>query len=222
MTRSNITAPALLASLLLLAGLSGPVLAANNSRNPGDMRSKYSGASMSCLIANDFYAMHFTSMQQGRNKDEMHDFVKYCQEIPQTGMTFLTLDLLDRDVRSLPIAIRVVEEEFDQDGNPTTSRIIKEVPAKVYKNGTLDTSVDISTAGHYALIAEIGDDMITEDDRLRVPFSVAMPSMQPTTWLKYTAWLATAIVFAFLGWFGYNFYRRYWNNLLGRTVGSQG
>jgi hypothetical protein len=46
--------------------------------------------------------------------------------------------------------------------------------------------------------------------------------MQPTPWLKYLAWLSTAIVFAFLGWFGYGFYRRYWNNLLGRTLGSQG
>jgi hypothetical protein len=158
-----------LASFFFITSLNGPALAANNVRNPGDMRSKYTGASMSCLVANDFYAMHFTSMQQGRNKNEAHDFVKYCQEIPQIGMTFLTLDLLDRDVRNLPIAVRVVEEEFDQDGNPTTSKTLKEVPAKIYKNGTLDTSVDISTPGHYALIAEIGDDMITEDDRLRVP-----------------------------------------------------
>ncbi|MEY2680589.1 MAG: hypothetical protein RL661_820 [Pseudomonadota bacterium] len=222
MTRSHITGMKFLASFFFITSLNGPALAANNVRNPGDMRSKYTGASMSCLVANDFYAMHFTSMQQGRNKNEAHDFVKYCQEIPQIGMTFLTLDLLDRDVRNLPIAVRVVEEEFDQDGNPTTSKTLKEVPAKIYKNGTLDTSVDISTPGHYALIAEIGDDMITEDDRLRVPFSVAMPSMQPTPWLKYLAWLSTAIVFAFLGWFGYGFYRRYWNNLLGRTLGSQG
>ncbi|MFM2005029.1 MAG: hypothetical protein RLZZ09_684 [Pseudomonadota bacterium] len=221
MARHPLFQPISLLAVLMLASLMNMVQAANNVRSPTDMRTKYSGASMSCLVANDFYAVHFTSMQQGRGKGESHDFMKYCQEIPQVGMTYLTLDLLDRDVRNIPISLRVVEEEYDRDGNPSTTRTLKEVPAKIYKNGTLDTSIDIATPGHYAVIAEIGDDMITEDDRLRIPFSVAMPSVQPTPWLKYMAWLSIGLVFAVIGWLGFTFYRRYWPNLLGKAAGSQ-
>jgi len=194
--------------------------AANNTRNPEDMRGKYSGASMSCLVANDFYAVHFTAMQVGRQKGETNDFVKYCQEIPKVGVTFLTIDLLDRDVRNMPIKLKVIEEEISADGTPRLVKTLTEVPPKIYKNGTLDTKVEFTAAGHYALIAEIGDEMITEDDRLRVPFSVALPTLQPTPWLKYAAWLASAAVFAFLAYMGFGFYRRYWPNLIGKSAST--
>ncbi len=222
MPRLNITGLESLAALFMLVCLGGEVQAANNARNPGDMRSKYSGASMSCLIANDFYAVHFTSMQEGRNQGESHDFVKYCQEIPSIGLTFLTLDLLDRDVRNLPITLRVVEETFDENGEIIRTTTINEVPGKIYKNGTLDTKVNITAPGHYAVIAEIGDEMITEDDRLRIPFSVGVPSLQPTPWLKYLAWLCTAIVFGVMFYLGYGFYRRYWPNLMGGASSQRG
>ena len=194
--------------------------AANNTRSPGDMRDKYSGASMSCLIANDFYAVHFTAMQLGRQKSETNDFVKYCQEIPKVGVTFLTIDLLDRDVRTMPVKLKVIEEEISADGTPHLVRTLAEVPPRIYKNGTLDTKVEFTAAGHYALIAEIGDEMITEDDRLRVPFSVALPSVQPTPWLQYAAWLASAAVFLFLAYMAYGFYRRYWPSLIGKSAST--
>jgi hypothetical protein len=214
---------AFIAALFLIAlGLGQPAQAANNVRNPGDMRGKYSGASMSCLVANDFYAVHFSAMQVGRQKEENNDFVKYCREIPKVGVTYLTIDLLDRDVRSLPIKLKVIEEEIGADGSPRLVKTLTEVPPRVYKNGTLDTKVEFTTPGHYALVAEIGDEMLTEDDRLRIPFSVALPSVQPTPWLKYAAWLASAVVFLFIGYMVYGFYRRYWPNLIGKSASTNG
>ena len=204
--------------LSALLGLGQPAPAANNSRNPSDLRGKYSGASMTCLIVNDFYAVHFSAMQRGRKADPMHEFENYCQEIPSIGLTFLTLDLLDRDARSLPISLRVVQEEIGSDGTPKLLKTLSEVPARVYKNGTLDTKVDITMPGHYALIAEIGGDMITEDDRLRVPFSVALPSLQPTPWLKYMALAASGVVFLFCLYLLLGFYRRYWPSLIGKSI----
>ena len=76
----------------------------------------YSGSNMSCLMGNDFYAVHFSAFQPGRRAGESTDFTKYCQEIPGVGTTYLSIDLLDRDVRKTPISLRVVEEEFSEDG----------------------------------------------------------------------------------------------------------
>lgn len=208
-------APAALARILsaslLAILLAGPALAANAPREPLNGRQSYSGSNMSCLIANDFYVVHFTALQPGMAKNESTPFVKYCQEVPTIGKTYLTIDLLDRDVRTTPISLRVVEEEFGVDGAPTREiATLAEVPGKIYKNGTADTHVDITKPGHYALIATIGEDGVTEDDRLRIPFSVGLPSpSKATDWMgKLTAFLTIAF-FGTMGLIGFRTWRSY-------------
>jgi hypothetical protein len=207
---------------VVLAGLMGTSEAANNTRN-NDGRTKYSGASMKCIVANDFYAVHFSAMQVGRQGGEASDYLKYCQEVPAIGLTFLTMDLLDRDVRQLPILLKVVQEELDANGNPQTQKILSEVPARIYKNGTADTKYDFAQPGHYALIAEFGEpgDLVTEDDRLRIPFTVALIGSTPTPWLKVFFWAALATLILASGWFGWMFYRRYWPNLFRGSISSK-
>lgn len=159
---------------------------------------------MNCLVANDFYAVHFTALQEGRQEGEQTDFVKYCQEIPRPGRTYLTLDLLDRDVRNMPVGLRVVEEEFASDGRlPKEKRTLAEVPSKVYKNGTAEIHADIAEPGHYAVIAVFGenDDFVSEDDRLRVPFSVGLPSPnQPNRWPGALFALLVVIILSVICW----------------------
>mgnify|MGYP006278503807 CR=1 FL=1 len=208
--------------VLLQCGLS-TVEAANNVRN-NNGRTNYSGASMKCLVANDFYAVHFSAMQIGRQSGEPSDYMKYCQEVPIIGLTFLTLDMLDRDVRTLPIALKVVQEELDANGMPNNQKVLVEVPSRVYKNGTVDTKYEFTKPGHYAVIAEFGepDGMVTEDDRLRIPFTVAMSAAQTTPWLKYAFWLSLVGLAAASVYFGYQFYKRYWPNLVRGGVMSRG
>jgi hypothetical protein len=166
---------------------------------------------MSCLIANDFYAVHFSAMQEGRKPGESSDFVKYCQEIPATGRIFLSVDLLDRDVRTTPISLRVVEEAISDEGRPPEVKAeLAETPAKIYKNGTADTQVMIDRPGHYALIVTVGDGPLTEDDRLRIPFSVALPP--PTSYGQLAGKLTGGLALAFylvMGVIGYRVYRHY-------------
>lgn len=199
------------------------VEAANNVRN-NDGRTNYTGASMKCVVANDFYAVHFSAMQIGRQSGEPSDYMKYCQEVPVTGVTFLTLDMLDRDVRTLPIALKVVQEELDANGLPNNQKVLVDVPAKVYKNGTIDTKYEFTQSGHYAVLAEFGesDGMVTEDDRLRIPFTVAMSAAQKTPWLKYAFWLCLAGLLIASVYFGYHFYKRYWSDLIRGNLASRG
>jgi hypothetical protein len=187
------------------------VNAATAPRDPLNGRQSYSGSNMSCLIANDFYAVHFTALQTGKQKGEKTPFEKYCQEIPATGKTYLTVDLLDRDVRTTPIALRVVEETLFDDGRvPEIKRTLSETVPKIYKNGSADIQVEIPQSGHYALIVTVGEDAITEDDRLRIPFSVGLPA--PTNYSSLYGKLSGALAFLFygvIGVIGYRVYRIY-------------
>lgn len=185
--------------------------AATAPRDPlNNGRQAYAGSGIKCLITNDFYAVNFTAMQEGQVKGETTPFVKYCQEIPATGKVFLTVDLLDRDVRTTPLSLRVIEEEISDGRLPEIKRTVSETPAKVYKNGTADIVADLAQAGHYALIVTIGDQGITEDDRLRIPFSVAIASPTKSSNLlgKFTGIVVT-LFFSVMGYIGYRTYRAY-------------
>ena len=147
-----------LVAVAALAVAAGVASAAGVPRDNSNGRQMYQGASMSCLVANDFYAVHFTALQEGRHEGEQTDFVKYCQEVPRPGKTYLTLDLLDRDARSMPVSLRVVEEELGDDGRPPKEkRTLVETPATVYKSGTAEIQADITEPGHYAVIAVFGE-----------------------------------------------------------------
>ncbi|RYU61475.1 hypothetical protein EWI61_05690 [Methylolobus aquaticus] len=191
---------------ILAFGVASAAEAANGpTRSIDNGRQMYQGASMTCLIANDFYAMHFTALQKGRQHNEATEFAKYCQEVPSVGETFLTVDLLDRDVRKLPVALRVVEESYSADGAPPKEvRTLVETPRQVYKNGTAETHVDIPQPGHYALIVSVGEDPFSEDDHVRIPFSVALPAPAQTgSWLGKLTWTAVAIFFGIMGIIGF-------------------
>jgi len=201
--------PVLLAALALHT----PAEAATAPRDPFNGRQSYSGSNMDCLVANDFYAVHFSALQEGRNKGENTNFAKYCQEVPNLGKVYLSIDLLDRDTRSTPIALSVVEEDVDPNGGrpPEAKSTLAETPAKIYRSGTADTHIEITHPGHYALIATIGDGPITEDDRLRIPFSVGLPP--PTDYNKFAGRFTGAVVILFfgvMGIIGFRTWQKYW------------
>jgi hypothetical protein len=204
--RLSMTAAALTATVL-----AGTACAATTPRDQFNGRQTYSGSNMTCLIANDFYAVHFSALQEGRQAGERTDFEKYCQEVPKVGKVFLSMDLLDRDTRATPIALSVVEEEISSEGRPPEIKsTLSDVPAKIYKTGTADTHVTIDHPGHYALIATIGDGPIMEDDRLRIPFSVGLPP--PSSIGKHMGAITgaiTALFFAVMGIIGYRVWRNY-------------
>ncbi len=178
---------------------------------PRSARQAYSGSNMSCLIGNDFYAVHFTAIQEGRQKGEPTNFTKYCQEIPSVGKTYLSIDLLDRDVRKTPITLRVIREDFNEEGGrpPQELGVLAEAPAKIYSNGTADIAADIKQPGHYALIATIGSDAVSEDDRLRIPFTVAVEGAAKVNWLGRITGFIVVAFFGVMGYIGLRTYRAY-------------
>lgn len=194
------------AAVVLLSALASEAVAA-----PRSGRAAYSGSNMECLVGNDFYAVHFTAIQEGRQKGERSDFTKYCQEIPAVGKTHLSIDLLDRDVRKTPVALKVVEEEFNEDDGrpPKEIRTLNESPAKIYSTGVADIPADIVRPGHYALIAVVGEEAISEDDRLRIPFTVGLEGVAKVNWLGRITGFIVLAFFGTMAVIGYRTYRAY-------------
>ncbi len=102
------------------------------------------------------------------------------------------------------MALRVIKEEFsEEDGRPPQELgTLTETPAKVYPNGTADIAVDIKQPGHYALIAIIGNEAISEDDRLRIPFTVAVEGAAGAAKINWLGRITGFIVLSFFGVMG--------------------
>lgn len=135
---------------------------------------------LDCIIANDFYAVHFSAYLQPSKDDLKADpkaaFVPFCQQIPRAGKMFFTADLIDRDIRSTPIGIRLVEVEKTGQKAPNDVREIRtitEIPSKLYPRGAVEAQAEIDKNGDYLLYFLIGD-AIEEDDRFRVPLEVGV------------------------------------------------
>jgi hypothetical protein len=137
---------------------------------------------LDCIVANDFYAVHFSAYIQPSKDDKSADpkaaFVPYCQKIPRPGKMFFTADLIDRDIRTTPIGIRLVEVE--KTGQPAPNdirslRTVAEIPSKLYPRGAVEAQADIDKNGDYVLFLMIGEAM-EDDDKFRVPLEVGVDS----------------------------------------------
>ncbi|ATG88557.1 LPXTG cell wall anchor domain-containing protein [Methylomonas koyamae] len=154
---------------------------------------------LDCIIANDFYAVHFSAYLQPDKNDKTADakaaFVPFCQQIPRAGKMFFTADLIDRDIRTTPIGIRLVEVEKTGQKAPDDIREIRtvtEIPAKLYPKGAVEAQADVDKTGDYVLYLLIGD-AIEEDDKFRVALEVGVaPGGSQTPWLAIGG-VATAI-----------------------------
>ena len=72
---------------------------------------------ITCVVSNDGYDVHFTAYGQVSPEDGMPGEGKppapFCQDLPATGPTHLTMDLMNREARTQLVAVRVVREEDD-------------------------------------------------------------------------------------------------------------
>lgn len=143
--------------------------------------------SVGCLVANDFYAVHFSAyLKPKTGDDKIALLTPYCQELPNEGKVFFSADLIDRDIRQTPIGIRVIEIEKTGD-KPTDFKEIRElnkVEPKIYAKGVVEAQADLDKKGDYALILLIGgEEAMSDDDKLRIMFHVGK---NPFSWFNDT------------------------------------
>ncbi|MGQ0593748.1 MAG: hypothetical protein ACT4QB_14210 [Gammaproteobacteria bacterium] len=143
---------------------------------------------LDCLITNDFYAVHLTAYQvpaEVSSDAVKAGFKPYCRELPNAGKTYITLDLLDPDVRNAPMTVRVLRER--DDGPPVT---LTELPRRTYPAGVVEAVADLPEPGRYRVVLEMGETKASEDV-ITIPVTVVSPhSMAPVL----LALLALAVV----------------------------
>ncbi len=118
-----------------------------------------------CLIGTDFHLVHLSAFQPGQRK-EGSEFERYCQQLPRTGLTYLGIDFMDRDVRHLPVALAVVEED--------AQRTLLELAPQAYVHGVASLQVNFDRPGRYAVLVRFQGEDLT--DELRIPLTVGASS----------------------------------------------
>jgi hypothetical protein len=151
-----------------------------------------------CMQTNDYYIANFAIYPiTEQQKDPKKPMLPHCQDIPYTGNTQLTLDLLDRDVRRKPVWIKVFDNH---------KSLITQTEPSVSKQGVITTSVNFPHQGQYDVVLYVEDsDLNTnpETSALHIPLLVATTVVgEPATtggFFKVAAGIT--ILALLLGWF---------------------
>jgi hypothetical protein len=180
--------------------------------NLGKTKQIESRPELDCIVANDFYAMHFSAYIQPKNIDKTLDkttFIPYCHDLPEPGKIYFSADLIDRDIRQTPIGIRLVEVEETGKAKPDNFKeisVVSEIAAKLYPRGTVEAQATIEKKGQYILYLLIGD-AIEEDDKFKINLNVGANSF--AKYFPIMGIVTTAIVSLFtIGFVGYRFYKK--------------
>lgn len=155
-----------------------------------------------CVTKDKGYMVHFTAYQNAEVEKEEGErkleFERFCQDLPVTGTTFITIDLMDRYTRSRPVALRVVEAASGgEQGKVAETRVLMELPERNYRTGMIETQVEFDKRGLYAAILTI------EGEEINIPIRVGIEEELP--WIRR----ALPIVFGLLllAALGYAIYR---------------
>jgi hypothetical protein len=160
MMKISIRVFALLAGLLLMAACQ------KNGNNGGQ---SLDTTKLACVVATDFYMVHFTAYQEPTDEeqqDRKKAFSPYCQDLPRVGKSYLTVDMLDADVKSMPISAKVFAKQDPQ-------KPLVTVPPRAYATGIVELVANLREPGEYTIERGIGR-TVAEEDTIRIPLRVAL------------------------------------------------
>ncbi|MGH8513846.1 MAG: hypothetical protein ACREV8_07870 [Gammaproteobacteria bacterium] len=158
---------------------------------------------ITCVINTKGYSVHFSAYLQSSADDllptEGDMFLPYCQEIPATGKAHFTMDFLDRGVRRLPVAIRVVEESDDDPSEVAPApKMLVDVPAKIYPTGIIEVQAALNKPGRYAVLLTVDKKDRTGKGQVRIPLQVALgTTWPPLLYIGLAAAIAVALYAAY-------------------------
>ncbi len=135
-----------------------------------------------CVLKVGRYVVHFAGYQPLDKKD-MSRLTEFCEDIPAVGKTFVVLDLVDPELRKMPIAVRVV-----QDLGPTNEEagpVVFEMPKESHPTGTFSYNYTFDKPGKFVGVITAGAD--TDEITARFPFSVGQPKNNSWSLALYIA-----------------------------------
>ncbi|CAH9019797.1 hypothetical protein [Candidatus Nitrosacidococcus sp. I8] len=156
---------------------------------------------LSCLTKDKNYVIHFTAYQPAaaeEGKSKSLAFQHYCQDLPEIGATYISIDLLDEYARKKPIMLRIVEiDQGKKEGKLSEKRTLITVPEKTYAAGFIEAQTVFDEKGVYAAILTI------DGEDISIPMRVGMKESFSK---EKKVGIMIAILFV-IGLVGYLFYR---------------
>jgi hypothetical protein len=191
---------------LVLGLLAQPAIGQGVGIEPDDQpQQQRDWGPITCVVSNDGYDVHFTAYARASPEDgmpaEAEPPVQFCQDLPATGPTHLTLDLMNPEARTRPVAVRVVREgdEEADDDDPKASvpkSPLLDVPSKVYPTGVVEADVGLDEPGEYAVLVDF--DNGAGRGHVRIPLRVGQSGGLPTIIGPLIGVLLAALVAAWL------------------------
>lgn len=141
--------------MLFLAFGASQALGHGGGETMGEM-----GKDDACKLQRGHYALHFTAYQQKYGAEEVvklheagsvrvkQEFQTYCEGVPNTGKLSITFDLLNEEMRGLPLSVRIIEA--GEHGHDVLS-----LPSAVYRDGTVRIETEVDHAGRYEAIVTL-------------------------------------------------------------------
>jgi len=119
-------------------------------------------AADTCVLHMGPYKMYFNSYQP-----ELYYDRQFCQEIPGIGNTVLVLDFVERELRSIPVEVRVIRDTgSEQDLEAIT---LVHLPPKIYPTGSIDVKHNFDQPGKFVGLVSMGD---KQEHLSRIRFTV--------------------------------------------------
>ncbi len=155
---------------------------------------------IACVVSNDGYDVHFTAYARVSAEDgtpgEAEPPAPFCQDLPATGPTHLTMDLMNREARTRPVAVRVVRKGDDDPQASAPKKPLLEVPPKVYPTGVVEAEVGLNEPGEYAVLVDFDEG--AGRGQVRIPLRVAQSEWLPTIIGPLIGVLLAALIAAWL------------------------
>ena len=145
-----------------------------------------------CKLTVGPYMMHFSGYQPEATYSE-----QFCEDIPKTGHTVVVLDYIEKELRTLPLEIRIIQDTgTEQDLQAVT---VFHKPAQVYPSGSVDFEYTFDKPGKFVGLVTVSD---KEQYVSRFPFSVGeskaiMRSLSSIYMVPVAAVVAVALIVFF-------------------------
>jgi hypothetical protein len=167
---------------------------------------------LTCLVANDFYIVHFTSYLEplAGEKDPKKIFKQHCQDLPRVGKAYLGIDLMDMDARGLPVGVKVVEVqegERPKDAQKNVQPVLLDIAPKVYESGVVEVQSTFDKPGLYSVNLAF-DAGVSDEDVLKIPLRVGLePEKEPFPKIPLEIPVGLTIL-GVVGFFSYHYIKK--------------
>ena len=170
-------------AFMLVVALSHPEIAAAHGA--------VSGEDDPCLRRIGEQVIHFNAYQP-----QYHLREQYCTDIPQTGDTFLVIDLVDPALRNEPVGMRIMKGRGSKD---TADQLVADIRPSTHPDGILRGEITLDEGLYAVTIATEKQNLMKRPQYLlRVHMTDYQKLVQtvavPLLGLLFTAWLGYKLI----------------------------